>query len=219
MSVDDSPLAYPKTDKIPVPAYENPAEYVRATDWNTLCTVVDSLRDNIPLALVLDKSEVEIAAGGATVTLDNGDYTGGTIFVPTRAGMTCTGLHFYWPGGASKTVKCSLWNTAGTRLQTVNVAASTAGIYTATWTSTETLTAGKHYRVSIWVNDSTKYVYLTSGNLSTYTASTFVIGDLNGKTIGPGVFRYQGGYAAGDAFPSTADATNLYLVEPTFEAL
>jgi hypothetical protein len=45
MAIITDPLPYPKTDKVPVPANEDPRQYVQATDWNTVCSVVDSIRD------------------------------------------------------------------------------------------------------------------------------------------------------------------------------
>lgn len=47
MSVVTTSLPYPKIDKIPIPASEDPRQFVQATDWNTVCAVLDSVRSNI----------------------------------------------------------------------------------------------------------------------------------------------------------------------------
>lgn len=197
----------------------NTAVTVDKTTSQTLTSKTIS-QDSNTLALTprLAFSEVELGEV-ATISTDPSNYTVGTVFLPIRKSMSCTGMRFYWDGAASKTIKCSLWDTAGTRLQTVNVAATTAGIYTATWSAAETLTAFTNYRVSTWVNDGSKYLYITAANISAETATLMLIGDMNTKIIGHGLYRYTGCYAAGDAHPSTNDATSVFMTEPTFAAM
>jgi hypothetical protein len=84
MAFDTSPLSYPKTDKIPIPAYEDPRQYIQSTDWNTLCTVVDSIRETsgsgtiagtIAATQVAYGSGADTIAGSAGLTWDNATGT------------------------------------------------------------------------------------------------------------------------------------------------
>lgn len=163
-------------------------------------------------------SEAELGTV-ATVTNTGSSNTVGTTFVTGRSGMSNVGLRFYWDGSGSKTIKCSLWSAGGSRLKTVDVAVTAAGVYTATWASAQALTAFTEYRLSVWVNDGSAFLYVSAANLSTLTGATLLIADFNSKTLAQGYWRYQGCYASGDNFPNTNDATDLYLVDPVFAAL
>lgn len=134
------------------------------------------------------------------------NFTIGVLFHVLVAGKTCTGVRFYW-GVGSKTVKVSLWDAANTRLATVNVNTTAAGIYTATWAGVA-LTQGAAYRISCWQTDG--------ANIS---KSTTISGVVPARPFQVSKFGYviqaADRFHAGDAHPDTVSGTDLYLMDPT----
>ena len=108
MPIITSPLSYPKTDKIPVPTSENPTQYIAATDWNTLCSVVDSVRANAggggggtiagsiaTTQLAVGAATANSIAGSSALTFTGGNAltvgpVGGTGYIagPSAGGLT-----------------------------------------------------------------------------------------------------------------------------------
>ncbi len=164
-------------------------------------------------------SAVDLALAGATVTSDAGSFTYGELVLATRAGLVMTGIRFYWPGGlGALSVKVSLWNPAGTRLDSATVAVNAAGEYTGLFASPQTLVAFKDYRITTWETSGAYATMITGANLSTFTGATLVIGNFNNKDHWPGYFRYQGFYVAGDAYPTSGDAVDLTgVLDPLFQ--
>ena len=95
---------------------------------------------------------------GAWPAVSNADGTGGVFFVAARSGQSCTGVRFYWAENAIRTVKCSLWLvSSGARLASVNVNTSgSAGYFTGTFASAQSLTTSEQYVVGIWETSGTK---------------------------------------------------------------
>jgi hypothetical protein len=164
-------------------------------------------------------SIVDLALAGATITDGAGSYTYGDTIVPTKTGLVLTGIRVYWPGGhGALTYKLGLWNAAGSLVTSVNVSINAAGEYTGTFASPQTLTAFAFYRISAWETSGARNIYLTAANISSFTSTTFVIANINSQNNWPGYFRLSSCYAAGDAAPTSADATLIAgLVEPVFQ--
>lgn len=171
-------------------------------------------------ALRTTTSAVDLALAGATVSADAGSFTYGELIVPTKAGLVMTGIRFYWPGGfGALSVKVSLWNAAGARVDSATVAVNAAGAYTGTFASPQTLTAFKDYRISTWETSGARAIMITGANVSAFTGAVLTVATgFNGKSFWPGYHRYQGLYLAGDAYPTASDATDLTgVLDPLFQ--
>lgn len=137
-------------------------------------------------------------------------------FVPTQAGVVCSGVRFYWIVATSKTVKCSLWNSSNTRLANVTVTVASTGTYIGTFSTPQTLTAGSVYRVSVWQDDGTK---TTIATLSNSTAGQFIPELANSSPrplyAGRGVLYTSAILSGvGDVQPSATVASEIYVLEP-----
>ncbi len=163
----------------------------------------DGSASSLPRWSLVDMS----ASAQMTLSGASGNFTVGQLFHVNQTGMTLIGMRFYWHV-ANKTIKCSLWDAANTRLQTVDVAVTAAGIYLAQFT--QALTYGAAYRLSCWQNDSANISKTTTVS-GVIPPRPFYVPD-KGYTI-QGSDRFH----AGDAHPDTVSGTDLYLMEPVFD--
>lgn len=106
-----------------------------------------------------------VARGTAATALGTGSFSvGSSFYCITPAHIT--GAQFYYPGGATKTARVSLYKNT-TRQEYVEIAVSAAGIYSVTWASgaggsgsyaVSGNDLGRRYAVTVWINDGTKYL-------------------------------------------------------------
>lgn len=93
-----------------------------------------------------------VASGGAPA-LVAGSFTVGTGF-QVNAAQTILGVRFYWPGAPAVTIRCKLWDGAGTELASVDVTTSGAGKYSGFFATPQTVAViaslTSRYKVSIW---------------------------------------------------------------------
>ena len=98
-------------------------------------------------------------SGGAPA-LVAGSFTVGVGF-QVNTTQICTGVRFYWPGAPAVTIRCRLWNGAGTGLASVDVVTSGAGRYSGVFASPVSLpiiaSLSQRYKVSIWETSATSY--------------------------------------------------------------
>lgn len=122
---------------------------------------------------VIDWCTRMVALGYAVPDGFAGQYTVGSLFYLTSAG-NITGARFYWQHGSTENVRISLWRHNGsgggyTRLEFVDVAVTSAGIYTATW-STGGGSGGSHvadtYRRYMVTMRGTYSGYFTAANMT-----------------------------------------------------
>lgn len=142
-----------------------------------------------------------VAGGTATTGVD---VTVGTKFTATKA-VNCTGLKFGWTRpSADKTVRCKLWQA--TELKSVDVAVTADGIYTATFSTPQLLTAFQEYHVSVYVTDAGK----------AYTKLTLFAEPIKGFVQGNAFALIQSycRYANGNALPDNTSSTEVFTVEP-----
>lgn len=141
-----------------------------------------------------------------------GAFTTGISFVPTRQ-VTVTGVKFYKAGGTSRTYRAKLWNAAGTVLASVDVATTAAGIYTATFSSPQTIAqesgAGAIYKVSIWETSNSFYTRINSGSPCVLPPAATPF--LASRSV---LIKHLGAFKAGDADPTSEAAAERYPVEP-----
>lgn len=170
---------------------------------------------------LLSQAQIAKICDAAGHTTLQGNYTLGGRFVPTIAGKSLAGFDFYWKPGTSKTIKCSLWDAAGTSLKTVNVAVTSANIYTATFASAQSLNPFAIYYVGYWTNDGSSTGYCVSRN--DYVNSIDTVGpNITATNIGSAyqintaAIQNYGVYAAGDAWPQNVDATFLPMLDLNF---
>lgn len=154
-----------------------------------------------------------------------GNYTGGHCFYPTHGGYAISAVRFFWTGGA-KTIKCSLWNSAGTQVATVNKAVTTADIYTATFAAPVAVSAFALHYVSIWPNDGSGRYTITRGNYNTTIGVAAPNGPIPettnlaaGFVAGEAYVRVAGSYGTGDTFPTNLDLTQIYMLDPIFSSV
>lgn len=87
-----------------------------------------------------------------------GDYTVGTEFCALRSGQVCTGMRFRWGGAIARTIKCALWKKGAGIQKTIDVSVTAAGIYTATWSGSQAITANETWIVSIWEKSGAEFM-------------------------------------------------------------
>lgn len=143
---------------------------------------------------------------GASLGITNaaGNFTVGTRFHVGQPGVSCTGVRFYSPT-AGKSVKVSLWNAAGTRLDSVTVTGA-VGVNVASFSASTALTPHALYRVSMWQTDTVNYYPFPAANANP-PARPFYAG-------GVVVLDNIALFLAGDAAPITTAAAEAYPVEP-----
>ncbi len=143
------------------------------------------------------------------VTQQAGSFTGGVKFLVSESGLTCTGVRFYAVVASSKTFKISIWDAAGVRLTSNTIVVPVTGTYVITFTSPQALTAGAMYRVSMWQTDGANYTKATlSGLIGVVPSRPFFAGLATIVDVSL--------FLAGDSAPTSAAATEAYLLEPLF---
>jgi hypothetical protein len=147
------------------------------------------------------------AARAATGNGPTGITTSVQFYV-TRA-VNCRGIRFYWgTSGGARTIKCSLWDSGGSRVTSVTKAVNASGEYDATFAAVQALTAGSLYRASIWESTGADYCKATLSTANTYVpARPFPAG-------GPLVVMAVTHWANGDVHPTSVASTEAYFVEP-----
>jgi hypothetical protein len=161
-------------------------------------------------AATLDGSRIFLTNMAAQLGATNGagNFTTGQVFTVIGSGtIQCTGLKFYWvTTGSPFTIKCSLWNNAGTQLATVNVTVNATGVYTATFSTPQTLNPGELYTLGLY--NSTNYTRTTQATVNArYPAVPASVGGLV-------VVTSIRAFINGDAKPTNADLTEAYVVDP-----
>jgi hypothetical protein len=138
-----------------------------------------------------------------------GNFTTGVTFNVTRTGIRCIGMRFYVVASAAKTIKCKLYDAAGTLQQTTNVAVSANGVFETYWTTPFALTIFSLYRVCTWQTDGLNYtIYINSaGNMP---VRPFPAG-------GVVIYNSVQQFLAGDAAPTSLAGTETYPCEPILD--
>ena len=171
-----------------------------------------------------------------TLTLNAGNDTVGTSFILygiAPSSVTCTGVRFYWAGGAghATTIKGVIWQygTSGvgtsTELATNSVAVSTSpSEYTIPFLQTILLVQGSTTSVSIYDTSGTAYASIgnlgnsdsivgTSLDVPSFIATSYLIyGVMNGNG-GASVVSPFSVYKSGDNAPLNI-GVNFFPVEP-----
>ena len=133
-----------------------------------------------------------------------GNFTVGTKFRPSRAGMQCKGIRFFWNDGAAPTVRVRLWK-GGVSLATATVAVAGVGFYTANFAAID-VQPHIDYFAATYETTGTKFIGKDS--VSMLPVAPLLLRDV--------LLRDWGIYVAGDAEPSTSDPGFGYYVEPLF---
>lgn len=165
-----------------------------------------------PSALPIARSWIDLIRGANEALPSgesNGNYTMGTAFFPAKSGLSCTGLRFYWVPAASRTIRCSLYSSAGgSALASVDVVVSATGYFTATFSSPVALSLGVDYIVAIYELSGTKFLNTVSLTANRFPSRPTITGAI---VMLP--FHYL---AAGAAKPTAnAIATATHMIEPT----
>lgn len=156
-----------------------------------------------------------VASGGAPA-LVAGNFTVGTGFQVSKS-LTLLGVRFYWPGAPSVTIRCKIWDGAGTELASVDVTTSGAGKYSGLFSSAQTLpviaSLTQRYKVSIWQT--------TGANFARWGGSVApAIYPVLPNQGSPSMFwKTFAQFAAGNVHPS-GDNTGVewFPVEPIFSS-
>lgn len=139
-----------------------------------------------------------------------GDYTVGNKWIP-NCRLVVTGCRFYSAAVGSPTVRCKLWGPAVGHLASVDVATTSAGIYTATFATPVTIAladVGQAHYSSIYQTNAAGWT-----EAGTDTAYEPTPNALWGPHI-QWLSSYQ--YAGGDAKPMSAYGGSYLPMEPTF---
>lgn len=165
----------------------------------------------------LDRVHQITTAAAESVT--SASNTTGVTFIAARGSQSCTGVRFYWPEAAARTIKCSLWEwNNATALKTVNVTTSgSAGYFSGTFASSQALDTSKAYQVSIF-DTSTPSAVVLVGVLPVAYGGAIVLQPIarpyecRDYTIVTGAYYGSGG----DSRPSTNSTIpdRIYSVEP-----
>lgn len=178
-------------------------------------------RNTLSIVSNPDLLEADFAAASpANVFEAAGNWTEGMALVATRAGLSLTGIRCWWPGGhGALTARLKLWDGgASTLIASADVTVDNAGIYVASFTSSQPLAVGKDYRISRWTTSGQLDLGITNASLLTITNGRLGVLDFDYKNYSPGWTRVASCWAAGDAFPATVAAAGwLYLVDPVFQ--
>jgi hypothetical protein len=150
-------------------------------------------------------------------TTGSGNFTVGLRFIPYRA-IKITGIRFYWASAGNQTINCKLWDNTASEVATISVVTSGIGYYTTNWTTSYNVPSNKvnliHY-VSIRDNAGSTVTKTTSSACSFGTEPSALFVD-------PGI-RYEtsctGYYSAGDAKPTSFNATERYPVELVYSLI
>lgn len=144
-----------------------------------------------------------------------GSYTTGAAYVFKRR-VVVTGIRFMWAGAAAETIRASLFRfTDGTRLATVDVSTTGAGIYVATFAAPYTILASDVAQIlttGIWQTAGTLYTRYTGGGMGEAGVTTpFPIA--RSALVKENPIRF----VLGDGAPSGNSATEWYAVEPVLD--
>jgi hypothetical protein len=152
----------------------------------------------------------------AHVVATAGDFTIGSSFVALAA-LTVRGIKCYFKGGSGRSVKLSLWDAAGTRVDSVTVVTTGDGIITGTFSSSHVISRGAAFTISaynsaLWCkwafSGTTPSVPLVNTGVATltrgYLAGPFLQVNLHGCYLSSG----------GDGFPSTTSDGYAGTCEP-----
>jgi len=201
-------MSTPETGMIVFNSTTSSLNYWDGTVWKDL----DSPPPPALFYLFYSEADMGIALP-SRVSSSGGAYTVGTRFNTTKNDVVINGIRFYW-GSSNQTVKCSLWDKDGNRIISANVTTTGTDIYTATFSSPQTLNPFAYYYIT---------VYSTTGSIYYYMPNTGPISDLgltaanwNNALHGDGYLRHNGVYtgSAVDDFPTGINTTALYMVEP-----
>lgn len=145
----------------------------------------------------------------AGFTLRAGSFTAGTRFSVAVA-KTVSGVRFMWPGGATRTMRSSLWlDSTGVLLNSIDMSVSSAGIYESVFRVPTDLTQYLNVNLTIGVWDISATNYVASG--------VDTIGGLQPYVFPEGTsLQHKRLFAAGNARPATAAATEDYWLEPAY---
>lgn len=139
-----------------------------------------------------------------------GDYTVGNKWIP-NCRLVVTGCRFYTAAVGSPTIRCKLWGPAVGHLASVDVATTSAGIYTATFATPVTIAladVGQAHYSSIYQTNAAGWT-----EAGTDTAWEPTPNALWGPHV-QWLSSYQ--YAGGDAKPTSAYGGSYLPMEPTF---
>lgn len=154
-----------------------------------------------------DRIQISGISQAVGTVLTAGNFSTATRFFVDRTSMTLLGVRFWWPGGASRTIKVSAWDASGTRLANTTVAVSAAGFYQATFGSAVALTMAVIYRISLWDNSGVSYIKTTSALANAMVPARAFY-------AGTGLYYEAITYfGAGDVFPNSTGA-EAYLMDP-----
>ncbi len=169
-----------------------------------------------PPALFISEAEYGLACSGNYTSVTDSATTAGNVLVVTGAAKTLTGVKFWWPGAYFSDVKVSLWNST-IRLAEVTVICSTEGVYTATFSSPQTLSPYTEYRITRRDQSETYRWHATNANISTQTGALLGAADFYGL-VGDGWKKVTGCHSTtgADTYPDVEDASNIYLIDPIF---
>lgn len=195
---------------------------VAAAD-GTIIIAADSIRvGTVPVAQVsggastqgMFFSYVDFITQNGVFDAPAGNFTTGIGFQVTQSSII-TGVRFYWAGIAARTIKCSLWNPAGTNIATVDVATNGVGMYTGTFGAPQTIAPAPAPGQGPAGNWKTS-IYEKSGTVYTRFNGSVAQLPLVPWLLGPSLFLTQTGFfVAGDANP-TGTSAEKYTAQPIF---
>jgi hypothetical protein len=154
--------------------------------------------------------------GTTTVGLTAGDINAARVWCydDLVVGQQCTGMRFYWPGGAGPlTVRARLYSDGGTVEQrSVDVAVDAAGVYDVVWGLPFSLSAGYAYNemsVAMWETSGTWYAEVTAFNGVQEPSGTDGI-----WRASPGVWWHRSRQGAGNTDPVAGFGGTFLAMEP-----
>ena len=126
--------------------------------------------------------------------------------------MTITGARFY-SASTNKTIRCKLWDFAGTLLKTVDLLVAAPGVFTAVFGVAEVVGIAdiyKEYTISMFVVGGTELTSISDANVGTDRLLTYPLTNFDGITY---INRKNG---TGDIYPATAATVVHYPIEPVY---
>lgn len=159
-------------------------------------------------------SVVDNAVLYGVATSGSANRTTGDKFSVTRA-LTMIGVRFYWKtAGASRTVRCTLWESS-TAIRTVDLTVNATAVYTGTFLSSLVLSPYQGYAATIWDISGTNYTFIDA-TASGPNGPAPVVGQtmINGYCIGRGFQRFS----TGNVVPNNDSPSEIFPVEPILSA-
>lgn len=175
-------------------------------------------------------SVVQLGSNQTSWITDGGAFGVGAAYAFPRP-VTVQGIRFYWIGGfGALSVKCSMWDDSNTRVAFTTVSVNAAGIYTATFSVPQSVSAAqvmKRFVFSAWETTNTHCTQinnaLTTLSLNDNTAKWVLNANINGSDeifqVGPNIILLaDNGFISGDVIPSSFGFATAYHfpVEPIF---